>query len=156
MFHNGIHHAPGLSQAYQPHFFFKLNTRKGLARGSFDVRLGQGASVLHEWRDTARPYRVGPSVKIDAAGELTAGKKKLATLPRDVWIHVEIVCGLGPQSTGAYDLTVTVAGKSPQQFTKLPCGAPQFKELRWLGFISPANANVSYFLDNLKVAAQRP
>lgn len=144
---------PGLSQTYQPHFFYKLNTRKGLAHGSFDVRLGKGAMMQCEWRDTARPYRVGPSLRIDAAGDLLTGKKKLMSLPHDTWIHVEIVCGLGPQSTGTYDLSVTVAGQPSQRFEKLPLGSPESKELRWLGFISPANAEAVYYLDNLKLSA---
>jgi len=143
--------AAGLSVTWQPHFYYTLVCRKGLVRESFDVRLGEGFVLRHEWRDSAKPYRVGPALQIEANGDLTAGKKKIAHLPADQWVHVEIVCGLGAEATGTYDLSVTLPGQAAQRFEKLPCGSKEFNRLQWLGFISGADRDAVLYLDNLRL-----
>jgi hypothetical protein len=141
--------APGLKYSWQPHLFYTPRYNSGVARLSFDVRLEAGASFVHEWRDASQPYLVGPSIAVDAKGQLTAGGKPLATLPIGQWMHFEFVAALGKGATGTYGLGVTVAGKSPQRFDKLPFGSPAWKALRWLGFISLATERTAIFLDNV-------
>ena len=48
---------------------------------SFAVRLEPGAVFVHEWRDSSQPYRVGPSIRIDPDGQLSANGKPLLTVP---------------------------------------------------------------------------
>jgi len=64
---------------------------------------------------------------------------------------VEIVCGLGEESTHTYDLTVTALGQAPVELTGLACGSDEFLSLNWLGFISIADADVVWYLDNVSV-----
>ena len=143
--------APGLPYAWQPHVFYTPRWRKGTARLSFAVRLGQDADFVHEWRDAAQPYRVGPSIRIDRAGRLAAGGKPLMTVPGDQWIRLDFVAGLGKQATGTYELTVTVEGQTPNKFPNLPFGHPDWKGLRWLGFISLAEKATAVYLDDVKL-----
>jgi parallel beta-helix repeat protein len=143
--------APGLSREWQPHTYYYTSFVKGTARMSFDVWLGEGAIFWNEWRDAAGPYNAGPSVRIEQSGELRAGGRTLMTVPREQWVHLDFTCGLGKQTTGAYDLTVTVAGQEPRKFEKLPFVSDKFRKLQWIGFISLATEKTVFYLDNLKV-----
>jgi len=143
--------APGLEQVWQPHLFYSPHCRQGLLRLSFDLRVEPGAIVWTEWRDAAQPYRVGPSFQIDGTGQLLVNGQLLRTVPLEEWFHVEVVCGLGTQATGTYDLTVTVPGEEPQTFPEQPCGDPKFKRLHWLGFVSLATEETAFYLDNVKL-----
>jgi hypothetical protein len=89
---------------------------------------------------------------VDAAGQLTANGQALLTVPLSEWFHVDILCGLGRQATGTYILTVTRPGQAPQTFPDQPCGHPQFRQLRWLGFISLATEKAVFYLDNVQLA----
>ncbi len=142
--------APGLDQPWNPHIWYTPNLGEGLAELQYDVWVGPGALVWHEWRDAASPYRVGPNIGIDATGQLTAGRRPLITVPHETWIHVAIVCGLGKQASGKYDLTVTVAGGQPQRFADLPCD-PSLRRLEWLGFVSNATEQTVFYLDNVQM-----
>ena len=145
--------ASGLPHAWQPHIYYRPRLRKGVAHLRFAVRLGQGADFVHEWRDAAQPYRVGPSIRIDPAGRLTAKGKPLLTVPADKWIRLDFRTGLGRQATGTYDLAVTVEGQPRKTFTKLPVGHPGWKRLRWLGFISLAGKASVIHLDDVKLGS---
>jgi hypothetical protein len=144
--------APGLDQPWNPHIFYSPHYTEGMVVESFDLRVEQGATVWHEWRDASAPYRVGPSLGVTAEGQVMAKDQKLMTVPLGTWVHFEITCGLGQQTTGTWDLTVTVAGQPPQRLEKLPCD-PKCKELQWLGFISNATDQAVFYLDNLKLRA---
>lgn len=144
--------APGLEHAFNPHLFYAPHFREGRAVLSFDVRREKGAVLGHEWRDAAHPYRVGPSLLIDAGGKLRAGGKALADVPAGAWCHVEIVCQLGRRATGTYDLTLAVPGQAAQPFRSLACGAAKFNRLEWLGFTSLATSKTALYLDNVKLS----
>jgi hypothetical protein len=142
--------APGLDQTWNPHIFYSPNQNEGLATCSFDLRLEPGADVWHEWRDNASPYRVGPSLGINAAGKLKAANQELIVIPRSQWVHFEIVSGLGKKAEGTWSLTVTVAGQAPRRFEKLPCN-PKWNRLQWMSFVSNATERTVFYLDNLRL-----
>ncbi len=144
--------APGLEHIWQPHMFYQPRYDTGIAHLGFDVRVERGASLVHEWRDSANPYHVGPSVSISSSGELKAGNQTLLTVPLGEWVRLAFVCALGSRSTGTYDLTVTVAGQPPRKFPALVNGSPQFRRLHWLGFISVAGDTAAFYLDNVDLA----
>lgn len=144
--------APGLDQSWNPHLWFVPGLIAGTATCSYDLRLGTGAVVWNEWRDTSSPYRVGPSLGVDAAGQLKAGEQPLLVLPHDQWIHLEVVCPLGKAADGTWTLTVTLPGQAPQTFAKLPC-SPKFREFQWLGIISSATEKAVFYVDNLALSA---
>jgi hypothetical protein len=148
--------APGLKRDWQPHMYYRPQFSKtGIARLSFDVRLGKGAILVHEWRDASRPYLIGPSIQIDKTGQLTANGKPIMKVPIGQWVRFEFVTGLGKKATGAYDMRVTVSGQAPKDFEKLPVGKPGWKRLRWLGFISVAKEKTVMYLDNVKLDLER-
>ncbi|MEI6500157.1 MAG: hypothetical protein WCP21_03915, partial [Armatimonadota bacterium] len=149
--------APGLEYVFNPHLWYVPNINEGTTTCSYDLRLGTGAIFWNEWRDTANPYRIGPSLGVDAAGKLTtsaqlgAPQQELLTLPHDQWIHFETVCAVGKQASGTWKLTVTLPGQQPQTFDKLPCD-PKFKSFQWLGFVSNAVEKTVFYVDNLKLS----
>ena len=61
---------------------------------------------------------------------------------------MDIECGLGKDSTGTYALTVTVPGGEETRWDSLPLGEG-FKRLRWLGFISLAEGEAVFYIDNV-------
>ncbi len=146
--------APGLAHEWQPHMYYNPRFDKGLVRLSFDLRLEPGAIVAHEWRDTASPYRVGPSIRIEKNGDLKAGKEKLIGLPLGQWVRFEFVCGLG-KLAGQYDLTITLPGQAPKKLEKLPAASPEWRKLHWLGFMSNATAHAVFYLDNMKLTCEK-
>jgi hypothetical protein len=148
--------AAGLSYTWQPHFYYRPGFRKGIARLSFAVRVEPGAAFVHEWRDSSQPYRVGPSIRIGADGQLTANGKPLLTAPTGEWIRFEFLAGLGKQATGTYDMAVTLPGQLPKKFTGLAVGSPDWRSLRWLGFISLADKKTEIYLDEVKLDTLPP
>lgn len=143
--------APGLKYNWQPHLVYTPNLGKGVLHFGFSARLEPGAILWHEWRDNANPYRVGPSLRVTAAGELQVGGKTLLQIERGQWVRYEITCGVGKQSTGTWDLTVTLPGGQPQKFESLLYGHKAWKTLNWLGFVSEATEKTVFYLDDLKM-----
>ncbi|NOZ22185.1 MAG: right-handed parallel beta-helix repeat-containing protein, partial [Planctomycetes bacterium] len=144
--------AAGLAHAWQPVMSYPLHLNRGKVRLSFDLRREEDAFLYFEWRDSSRPYRVGPSVHIAKNGDLTARGRKdvLLNLPVGKWVHFEILCELGKKA-GTYDLTITVAGERPKTFKKLANGHANWRKLRWLGFSSMAQKKTVFYLDNMKL-----
>ena len=76
-------------------------------------------------------------------------------IPTSQWVRLEIVAGLGRQSTGRWELTVTLPGQAPKRFADLP-SHPAWKHLGWLGFVSNANGPSVFYLDNLSLSNKAP
>jgi hypothetical protein len=144
--------APGLLNRFDPHFNFSPGHKGGVTRCAFDIRVEDGAEFYHEWRDDSSPYRVGPSLWI-AGGKLSAGGKPLAEVPASQWFHLEIRAGLGAESNGTWDLTITLPGRPPQSFAAVRCD-PRWRQLDWLGFVSNADRKTVFYLDNLLLENQ--
>ena len=142
---------PGLKYSFNPHLVYSPGLRKGTALGGFAILLGPGAVFYHEWRDNRSPYRVGPSLWFDAAGNLTVQGKPLVQIPRSQWVRIDIECPLGKAADGTFDLTATLPGEDPQRFEDLPCGHGQFQRLEWFGFVSNADAEAVTYLDEVKL-----
>jgi len=140
--------APGLAAVYNPHFYYDPRHTNGVTRFSFDIRVEPGAVLFHEWRGEGHPYLVGPTLWF-GDGKLRVRDKELLVIPAAKWIHFEISAGLGPQSTGTWDLAVTLPGEPTRRFAGLKNGSPDWKTLRWFGFCSTANAKTVFYLDNL-------
>lgn len=141
-----------LRPAWQPHFYYEPHILSGRVRQSFDVWLETNAQFFTEWRDTsAYPQNLGPSVRFDGNGNVSAGDKLLATVPSRHWVHVEIQARLGKSAARVFRLTLTPAGEPPMAFSELPMSGPQFSELHWLGFSSTAEADTAFYLDNLRI-----
>jgi len=145
--------APDCEHTFTPHFFYSPRYESGHAICGFTVNLQEGAELWHEWRDSSNPYRVGPSLQI-VGGKLRAREKELLDVPSGKWARVEVTCGLGEDSTGTWSLTVSVEGQEPQEFAGLPIGSPQWRELRWVGFVSNGAGTSALYLDNVTLSRQ--
>lgn len=142
--------APGLEKAFLPLFFYVPNHRSGSTHVEFDLRLGAGALLAHEWRDAANPYATGPSLKI-SNGRLEAAGRELAALPENEWVHLAIDARLRQQGSSLWSLAITRAGATPRVFTNLPARSPNWRELQWLGFLSYATNHAAFWIDNLAI-----
>ncbi|MBM3891614.1 MAG: right-handed parallel beta-helix repeat-containing protein, partial [Verrucomicrobia bacterium] len=147
--------APGLQYRFNPHFYYEPKHTNGITRLAFDLRVEPDAEFYHEWRDDAQPYRVGPTLDI-ARGKLFTRSTTLLDIPPNQWLHIEIVAGLGAQSTGTWDLTVTLPGKLPQHFRGLKNVSADWMKLNWLGICSNANKKSALYLDNIVLENQTP
>lgn len=141
--------APGQQFAYNPHLFYTPGFKTGVMQCRFDLRAERGAVLYHEWRDGANPYHIGPSVHIGPDGSVTVGGKNLMQLPLGRWVGFEIVCGLGSNARGKFDLTIHLPGRiPPMRFKNLPCSS-DFKELQWFGFVANGTESAVFYLDNI-------
>ena len=144
---------PSSESDWRPQMTYRPHFTEGVVRLGFDLLPEPGAVAWMEWRDMAMLGKVGPKLEVDEAGQLKANGSPLLTVPLGQWSHVEVVCGLGQQATGFYDLTVTVPGQKPKVFPCLPCGYPKFRLLRRLVLASAATQSTAFYLDNIKLEA---
>ncbi len=143
---------PDMEHSFNPHFYFKADHWTGRTCVSFDLRLGLGARVHHQWREyPGRPhFHTGPSLYI-ADNKLSVAGQTLLTLPESKWVHFAIEAGHGEQSQDTWQLAVTLPGESARTF-ELPVGSPgEYKRLTWLGFVSAADADAVFWLDNVRM-----
>jgi hypothetical protein len=146
--------APGLKNVWDPHLFYQTFINKGVVRLRFKLYVGPGAIPWMEWRDGNYPYQVGPSLRVDEKDQLVANGKVLTTLPREKWSEFEIVCALGKEASGTYDLRIVMPGQEVKHFPQLSCD-PRFKRLGWLGFVSLATTKTEFFVDDVYLDAMR-
>ncbi len=146
--------AEGLANAFNPHWIVRPNHTKGTTTLRFDVWLGPGAVLFHEWRTwDSGPYQVGPSLWI-RDGRLTVGGKELIKLPLEKWITLEIICPVGSSVTGKWELRVTGPDGETKVFRDLPVGSERFKELTWVGWCSMAQTATNIYIDRVVLQNQ--
>jgi parallel beta helix pectate lyase-like protein len=140
---------PDVAPAFEPHFYYSPNHERGTTRVAFDVRMEPAYRLSHEWRDSSQPYRTGPMLTFEK-GAISAPGRKLADLPPNEWVHVEIAARLGAESDGTFSVTLTLPGKEPQRFDGLKF-VKEMRELKWLGFSSPAKEAAKCWLDEIEI-----
>jgi hypothetical protein len=143
----------GQKPSYLPYIGYSMEMEEGRLRAGFDLRIEPGAQFVYECRDAALEYKVGPRLSVDAQGWLTANNKRLLQLPHGKWVRFDLVCALGREATGTYDLTIRPSGAAPQQFDGLAC--PDFKKFYSTVIMSPANGPSVYYLDNVEITPEK-
>jgi hypothetical protein len=144
--------APGLQYSYNPHFYYQPGHTDGVSRCSFDIRVEAATDMYHEWRDSSTPYRTGPSLWV-RNGKLRVDNRDVMEIPPGRWVHFDVAAGVGPQSTGTWELTVKVSEGEERRFTGLRNRDSQWKALDWLGFVSNAGVRTTFYLDNVELAS---
>ena len=143
--------APGLQNTWNPHCVYQLKHSSGTTRCAFDIRIGEGVRINHEWRDWRNsPYAVGPSLSIEGR-KLKVGGATMLELPLDKWIHFDIAAALGKNSENTWDMTVTLPGSPLREFKGLQNGHTSFGQLTWVGFTSNATEKTVFYLDNIEL-----
>jgi hypothetical protein len=140
--------APGLRNAFNPHLVYDVKHKTGTTRCIFDILIGKGVKINHEWRDwRTSPYGVGPSFWIDGT-ELEYAGTTVMKLPLEQWVHFEVYATLGAKT---WDMTVTLPGVAPFECRTIPNGSGNFDQLTWIGFTSNATEGTVFYLDNIKL-----
>lgn len=138
---------------YEPYMFTRLNHDSGSSTTSFAVRIDEHAEFIHEWRDDARPYRAGPSLRITRQGVEAAGRV-VAPVQPGRWLQLTVSAALAGDA--GWQLKVTDADGTVYTAHGLPPKTPGWHSLRWLGFISDAAVPSSTCLAALKVTNMAP
>lgn len=146
-----VQDVPGLTFSYNPHFYYRTyGHESGVTTVRFALRAEPGAVLYHEWRDNASPFLTGPSISIQNDKLRVAGQDQM-DLPPNQWAEFEISAGLGPQSTGFWDLKVTPSGGQARTF-RFPLRSSGWRTLNWLGFVADDVKRVAFFLDDIELS----
>ena len=146
-----------LKPSWQPHFYYEPHIKDGTVMQSFECWISTNAQFFTEWRDSAPyPKNIGPSVRFDGDGSVTAGGRTLARLPTESWNYVEIEMTLGKDAPRVFQLTLKPARGPAQTFKNIPISGTDFHQLHWLGFSSTAASDTTFYLDNLKLRRTAP
>ncbi|MHB0998116.1 MAG: beta-N-acetylglucosaminidase domain-containing protein [Armatimonadota bacterium] len=141
----------GQQHQYNPHTFYNTSgIYSNVLVGKFSIYMKPGAVLFHEWRSSGLPpYFKGPSIRIEGDGSLLAGGRKIASIPLDQWVRLEIRCKMGDNADGKYDLAVYLPNTAvPLRFLNLPCD-PYFREVKWFGFSSDSNRSSTFYIDDI-------
>ncbi len=142
---------PGQKWQHDPHLAYMQNYPDGNIVSTFKLRFESGAKLQYQWRDYEdSTYSDGPTFNVSAEGHLSIGDKKLVELPLDQWVGFEVNCTTGPKANGFWTLKIIVEGKPVQTFDHLPYNK-NFKKLSWVGYISMANDNTVFYLDDFEI-----
>ena len=142
--------APGLPAHYYPMLSFHPHHQTGTSTVSFALYIEPKAIFIHEWRTKGNPYRTGPVIHVQN-GRLTGVKGLDVALPAQKWIRFELSAVIGDAVTGRWNLKVTPEGEPTTEVTGLPGRHADMKTLDWVGFISNANEQTEFYLDDLKI-----
>ncbi len=140
---------PNFPNAFEPHFYFNTHVEHGTTVVAFDVRMERAYKLTHEWRDNFTPYRTGPKLDFDNGG-VRANGKKLADLPADTWVHVEVRAKIDGDAT--WSCIITPAGGQPQRFDGLKYDKATMTTLNWIGWASNGKDVAKCWIDELKIA----
>jgi hypothetical protein len=88
-------------------------------------------------------------------GAISAPGRKLADLPDNAWVHVEIVAKIGAGSDATWDCTLTLPGQPAQRFAGLKFVNPEMKALKWIGWASNGKAAAKCWLDEIEVGPRK-
>lgn len=145
----------GLEKPFYP--YIHLAPRKleeGEITFSFDAMQAPDnpAAFSVECRGKGSTREIGPSLRFEREGQITAGDTKLLDVEPGSWFHVEIAFELGPNSPKEYSV-VARRGEIEKKCT-LPFKHDAFSDLRWLGITAFENANGVFYLDNMKLKVE--
>ncbi|MBX7207700.1 MAG: right-handed parallel beta-helix repeat-containing protein [Verrucomicrobiaceae bacterium] len=141
---------PGLKPQWDPHYVLKPKYSSGMAAVSFNLRLGEKASLFVEWRGEGQKYVTGPSLWIESGRIVERRTQTKLDVPANAWIHIEATSALGSKADGKWTLRITLPGQPMREFKELPCDEG-WNEFAWLGFVSASKESSVFYVDDLKV-----
>lgn len=147
-----IEDVAGLEKSYNPHFYYRPGYTEGVAHCAFAIRMDEAAQFYHEWRDAASPYRVGPTLRIGGGELIVEGIEPLA-IPAGEWVRIEVEAALG-DAAGSWTLVVTMPDGTRHEFAELACRSAEWRELRWVGFVSNGTAPAVFYVDDIELSVE--
>ena len=147
---------PGLP-SWAPMLLYSPEHRLGRTRLSFDTKLQRDGQLLVNLEDRSSMGQAplgGPRLTFKQGKLLVPGLKPIE-IPWDQWIHVELEVGVGEQSNGTFDLTVTPPGGAAQRYSGIKYRSAQWSYLQWLAFNSLGEGNSTIYLDNIRLTNTR-
>lgn len=143
--------AAGVNPSWAPHVYWRPTIDADAHRGRMSLFLEPGAVLYYEWRTDGSPYKVGPSISIDAKGAVQIRKGPKTEIPTRCWVEFDIVWRKTDTPGGEWDLEIRPAGRKGRRFEKLGCDQG-FDRLRWVGFSSTATGPAEFFVDDVEIA----
>ncbi len=148
--------APGLTNAWDPHFYYEPHFTAGTVTESFDILLQPKCLIFTEWRDsTGYPQCIGPSLVMDGDGHMGTGARELTTVRVGVWVHVIIQARVGASEPKEWSVSIQPRGEQARLFDHLPIPGASFNAVHWLGFSSTATVAASCFIDNVRITVRK-
>lgn len=130
--------APNPARPWEPYAYANLNHTSGLTRVHFTLMVDQRGDFIHEWRDSAKPYRSGPSLRVTADG-VRAGGKVIAKVVPGQWIDVTVEANLDDINHRWRVDVSSAAGRGHAE--GLQPATVGWASPDWLGFISAADVD---------------
>ena len=142
-----VQDSEGLPQSYYPILDIYPTWESGRFLVSFDVMGEKGADWFFEMRGKPGEYAAGPLIswKKDVLSANVKSPVNLAKVPAGDWCRVTVTATTGQ---GKYDVDVTLQDGSTKSFKDLPC-SKTWSNGGYLLFSATANADVSFYIDNL-------
>ena len=138
-----------MTNRYDPHAFATLNHDTGVTTDSFAILIDADTDFIHEWRDNAQPYLIGPSLRITAIG-ISANGRQVAPTVVGQWMQLRMTAALGP-AAGTWSLDVTLPKAATQTVSGLRPVSPLWRRLNYVGYISNAAQTTAFCLAGVSV-----
>lgn len=141
--------SPTMANRFEPFAFGNLNHETGAETVEFSILIDADSNFVHEWRDDARPYHAGPSLRLTAAGIVVAGK---VVAPASVgqWMRLKVSAPLGTPGA-AWQLELRYADGKTVTVANLKPVSPLWQTLNSPYFISDAAVRSSLCLAELGI-----
>ncbi|MBK6854878.1 MAG: right-handed parallel beta-helix repeat-containing protein [Burkholderiales bacterium] len=126
-----LNDSDSFEKRYEPFAFATLTYGEGTTVAEFSVKASATAVLVHEWRDSRKPYQTGPSLRIAANG-VTVNGQVIAPFKADTWATYRITASPANWTLEILDS----AGKPAVHKAGLAFKDAGWRQLRWLGFIA--------------------
>lgn len=148
-----LNDSAAFANIFEPYVWARFNHSLGTSTASFAVRIDELTDLVHEWRDDAAPYRIGPSLRITRQGVEVAGRVLAPARPGS-WLQLRVTAPVAGGSP--WQLQVTDSEGKVTTANNLPPKTAGWQSLRWLGFISNAHVASASCLAAVKVTNDAP
>lgn len=146
-----VRDAASFKASYEPYLVGAPNNDNGAVALTFQLRTDPASDLIVEWRDDDKPYRTGPRLRLNARGIELPGRV-LPPLRSGEWATLRIVSQ--PQRR-VWSLGIS-EGNGPERVVgDLPYRSPEWRELKWLGFLSNASVESRMCLTGVEVSNRR-
>lgn len=136
--------------SFDPHVFLDYRAQAGRLAVEFELWVDDATRLVHEWRDTAEPFRTGPSLTLRGDGLEVAGRT-LMNWPSRAWYKIRLEADLGEGRSGKWDLRVQMPNGTTRQWRGFASNSASWNRAGWIGWVSSTERVSTTCLSNLTV-----